>query len=660
MQNFNRSEAAGSLYRPDIDGLRAVAVVPVVLYHYGVAPFSGGYVGVDVFFVISGFLITSLIHVEMAQGRFSIVDFYERRVRRIFPALFAVLAVSTALAFWLLFPSDLQRFGDSLLTTTIFGSNILFWSESGYFDAAASVKPLLHTWSLAVEEQFYLIFPWILFLARKASRRALLIIVFGILVVSLGLNIWSVRTHPDFAFYWLPPRAWELMLGAVLAIGNIPLPESKIAREALSALGLVLIAVAVFAFTVSTPFPGEAALLPCVGAALIIYAAPGTRVGALLGAGPMVWIGLLSYSLYLWHWPLLVFARYATFGDLNAWQTALLIALSVALAALSLRFVERPFRGHSSGFTRSRIFLPAGIAMLAAIALGAAASLSNGVPQRFDANTRAILAEADQRDLSNSPCFDAPIEKIRKGFFCHIGARTNAPPSFIVWGDSHAGVLEPVISNIMAARGQSGLYLARSTCVPMPGVSVSRSAGCNEENAAMAKAALLPSVKDVILIAHWARYAEAVPYRDGDARDVFITDTQSPEPGVAVSHGVFARGLQSTVAVLAGAHKKIIIVAQVPEVAWDIPEAYAREQARGGGPDLRTNVADYLARQKFVFEQFEIMRKKYGVTIVYPHSLLCAWGQCEVAVRGRPIYRDRHHLTPDGASLIAPLLEGAL
>ncbi|MBI1329845.1 MAG: acyltransferase family protein [Alphaproteobacteria bacterium] len=658
--NLNRVEAAGGRYRADIDGLRAIAVLPVVLYHFGVAPFSGGFVGVDIFFVISGFLITQLIHAEMRESRFSIVGFYERRVRRIFPALFAVLAATAIASYVWLFPSDFKNYADSLLGTAVFGSNFVFWSEAGYFDAAATLKPLLHTWSLAVEEQFYLIFPLILFFAAKASRRVLLLIVAAIFVVSLVASIWATHKAPDSAFYLLPFRMWELLLGSLLALGEWPVPGGRAGREFAGVAGLALIGIAVFTFTGETLFPGAAALLPCVGAGLIIWsgAGGGTITAAFLSTRPMVWTGLISYSLYLWHWPLVVFARYDAFTALPAWETALLIAASIALAALSWRFVEQPFRGRHSFASRRMVFQLGGVSMAGAIAIGFAIVVLSGVPSRFDAHTRAILAVADENVNATSGCFNNPLDAIKAGKLCVVGAK-NKPPSFIMWGDSHAGMLEPLVADLMAGRGRAGLYAGRNTCPPLLRVTVNKSRLCRAHNTAMLKAALDPRITDVVLTANWSRMAEGTVFGDVEAGEVRLADDETREDGIAANHPAFARGLERTISALVKAGKHVVIIASVPEIGWRVPETYAHIVATGSGFDIRPTHQAVRARQRFVNDQFERMRERYGVTVVYPDRILCA-NRCAIAKDGMPFYRDHHHLTLVGAELLRASVAAAL
>ena len=286
-------------YRADIDGLRAVAILPVVFFHAGFGFAQGGFVGVDVFFVISGYLITSLIHREMLAGKFSLARFYERRVRRLFPALFAMLSVCAAVAAWLLLPQDLRYFGGSLFATTLFSSNIFFWLEAGYFDVAAERKLLLHTWSLAVEEQFYLLFPIFLLLVLRYLPRRLVAVTGAVTVASLLASEWMLRSSDSAAFYLAPFRAWELGLGASLALIAPVARHDNRHAEVFAWLGLAMIAASVAVFSWQTPFPGLHALAPAVGAALVIWSGSGTstHAGRILSARPLVFTGLISYSL---------------------------------------------------------------------------------------------------------------------------------------------------------------------------------------------------------------------------------------------------------------------------------------------------------------------------------------------------------------------------
>jgi peptidoglycan/LPS O-acetylase OafA/YrhL len=374
------------IYRREIDGLRAVAVLPVVLFHAGIGPFAGGFVGVDVFFVISGYLITSIIVDEKQAGRFSLAGFYERRARRILPALFLVMTVCLPFAWWWLLPNDRHDFARSLIAVATFSSNVLFYRESGYFDTAAELKPLLHTWSLAVEEQYYLLFPLLILTVWRCGIRRLAQTIAILALVSLLLAQWGLDRHPAAAFFLLPSRLWELALGALVALYLLDRPLAGPSRgwsDAGAIAGLAMIGVAVFGYDGSTPFPGVAALLPTVGTALVIvFATPATWTGRLLGHRVLVGIGLLSYSTYLWHQPLLAFARHRLAGEVPVWLLWALVAASLALAYVTWRFVEQPMRRRDC-VRRPTVFALAAVGSLSFIMVGLVGSHTKGFESHY-------------------------------------------------------------------------------------------------------------------------------------------------------------------------------------------------------------------------------------------------------------------------------------
>ena len=380
-------------YRKEIDGLRALAVMPVILFHADFTAFSGGFIGVDIFFVISGYLITTIIQAELEQAKFSIVNFYERRARRILPALFLVMLACIPFAWFWLLPSDMKAFSQSLVAVSVFASNILFWHESGYFDTATELKPLLHTWSLAVEEQYYVLFPLFLMLLWKLGKRWMLILLGLVFVISLALAQWAAYAYPAAAFYLLPTRGWELLIGAFAAFYLSQANRKKFGKdlsEVGSWLGVTLIFFAVFTYRKSTPFPGLYALVPTIGAALIIlFATELTLVGKLLSNRLLVGIGLISYSAYLWHQPLFSFARYISSNELNIFIMSLLFLGVLVLATITWRFVEQPFRrkGAVSSFL---VFTTAGVISIFFIVIGEVGNFNEGFPQRFDSLYRSI------------------------------------------------------------------------------------------------------------------------------------------------------------------------------------------------------------------------------------------------------------------------------
>lgn len=363
----------GIEYRPEITGLRALAVLPVIFFHAGFSWFSGGYVGVDVFFVISGYLITSIILREKRLGTFSLAQFYERRARRILPALFLVILATVPLAWTLMSPQQFRGYAQSVAAVAVFASNILFWRTTDYFDSAAEDKPLLHTWSLGVEEQYYVIFPLLVLALWRfgIARLGATILLLGL--VSLGLSEWLGHQGEASAnFFLAPSRAWELLIGSLLAYLEQYRPAwlrvSLRAKDVLSFTGLVLLLYAILAFNARTPFPGIHALVPTLGAVLIIaYATAGTLTGRILSMRWAVGVGLVSYSAYLWHQPVFAFARIALTTPPDAYLMAGLAALSLVLAYFSWRHVEMPCR---SSFPMSRkVLLQASLAVSVAVAL---------------------------------------------------------------------------------------------------------------------------------------------------------------------------------------------------------------------------------------------------------------------------------------------------
>ncbi len=434
-------------YRPDIDGLRAVAVLLVVAYHTGIAKCHGGFIGVDVFFVISGFLISSVILAEISAGKFSIFAFYERRIRRIFPALMVMMFLTSFLAWKYFLPTELIDYAKSLLAATFSVSNIYFWRQSGYFDAPAALKPLLHTWSLAVEEQFYIVFPLFLVLIRKLFPARLRTAVLAFAAVSMLISAYGAFHNPVSTFYLLHTRAWELLLGTIISLKVLPSIVSPVWRNVASATGLGMIIVSGFLYTSATPFPGIAALAPCVGSALIISAGEsGTSfVGRLLSLKPVVFIGLISYSLYLWHWPIIVFQGVGTILISGVSERAVKLSILVAslvAATISWKFVEVPFRAGRLKLTGAAVFRAAFAAAFVLAALGGAALAFRGFPSRYSPEAVRVAAYMDVRaPYREGTCFITSSDKIQD-FDAGTCLRDDpVKKNYLLIGDSHAAQL---------------------------------------------------------------------------------------------------------------------------------------------------------------------------------------------------------------------------
>lgn len=456
----------GMRYRREIDGLRAVAVLPVILFHAGFQIFSGGYVGVDVFFVISGYLITGIIIAEHEGGNFSIVRFYERRVRRILPALFLVMLCCIPVAWVWMLPSQFKDFSKSLIAVTAFASNILFWTETGYFASAADEKPLLHTWSLAVEEQYYVFFPIFLIIMWRFGRNQVVYVTATIALFSLLLCEWAWRHSPAGNFFLTPTRVWELLGGSLCAF--LLHNKTRASNDLFAAIGLLLILFAIFHFDSSTPYPSFNTLAPVGGTALIIlYGSQGTWVARFLSAKPLVAIGLISYSAYLWHQPLFAFARVRIATEPQQWVMVTLAAASIGLAFLSWRYVEQPFRKRPQPILPrgATIFAAAAAAAGCAFAFGAFGYLSDGATQRF--SDQALLA-VDLKPNDADACIAGFAEQTASP--CYYGD-TDSDFEIAVIGDSHAGQWMPAFHQIGLQNGWKISLLAKSAC-PAPKVSL--------------------------------------------------------------------------------------------------------------------------------------------------------------------------------------------
>ncbi|MGB0920741.1 MAG: acyltransferase family protein [Alphaproteobacteria bacterium] len=474
-------------YRREIDGLRALAVLPVILFHAGFDSFGGGFVGVDIFFVISGYLITTIIVQEHERsGEFSIVGFYERRARRILPALFFVMACCLPAAYFLLVPEDLENFSTSLISTSTFWSNVFFWQNSGYFDTVNEMKPLLHTWSLAVEEQFYVLYPLLLMAVWRLSlsRWLMALLTLGLLA-SLALAEAGARLSPSTAFYLLPTRGWELLVGALAALylqrrplGAAQSPAQKMQREVISILGLAGICGSIIWLTPQAHVPGIVMLPATLGtAAIILYCTPQTLAGKLLGQRLVVGLGLLSYSAYLWHQPLFAFARQITVGHLDAALALGLAVAAIAMAYLSWRYVEKPFRDKNS-VSRGQIFAFSAAGILLFCAIGAAGKATDGFTFRLSAAEQAVLKAADfdeDTEYLRGECLLMP-EQPAGSFAEKCLADPAADNRVIVWGDSHAAALTTGLRHIFPNLAQlttavcppllKGLYYNYQNCIP--------------------------------------------------------------------------------------------------------------------------------------------------------------------------------------------------
>ncbi|AXI40691.1 acyltransferase family protein [Sulfitobacter sp. SK011] len=496
-------------YRPEIDGLRALAVLPVVLYHAGYEVFSGGFIGVDVFFVISGFLITTLIANDLDKSRFSIARFYERRARRILPALFLVMLVTIPFAWMWMMPNDLSEFLESLLATILFVSNFFFWDQTDYFDMAADLKPMLHTWSLAVEEQFYIIFPLVLISLWRFGRPMVLWTLVSLFLISFWLAQWGVRNDQPTAFFLLPARAWELIAGAFAGLYFRARPHFVMPRLGgfFAAIGLFLIILPVFTYDDQTPFPGASAVPPVLGSMLVIvFANDKSMIGKVLSMRLLVSVGLISYSLYLWHQPVFALVRHRfgnqSFDDHAVW----LIFLSFGLAVASLWVFERPFR-YWANLRQLYLSMGALVVFMVVAGLWIDAAIDRDLT-KIPSYARALkFAPADVIAYSEGRDTHMPCSGNAQSFgfnYCDFGD-VSAEKSLVVWGDSLSGALLYGINEVSKEHGLQGTLYTANGCPPIIGLKNTAVAQCSEKTHAeiLNRILQLPNVRNVIIIGNF-------------------------------------------------------------------------------------------------------------------------------------------------------------
>jgi peptidoglycan/LPS O-acetylase OafA/YrhL len=653
-------------YRTDIDGLRAIAVVLVILYHYGVPGFRGGFVGVDVFFVISGFLIAAHIDADIQAGRFSLLAFYERRVRRILPALFAMYALVLLVGTIVLFPPDLRFLSRIGAYVVPFLANFALYQNAGAYGGQFADKVvLLHTWSLAVEEQFYLFFPLLMLAIAALGRARYSLVLWPLALVSLAACVIEVRIFPPSAFYLAPFRAWELLAGALLALGKFAPPRVAGMRTGAATLGLVLIAVANGFLSTDNPYPGELTLLPCMGAALILYAAcdRSSAVGAVLSHGILRRIGLWSYSLYLVHWPLLLLAQYYAFDPLGVATRCVLLGATLLLGALSWRYVEQPFRGPHALLDRRRLFAVATVSGIALI--GATLVIHRATdPRRYDNADRIRFPSESGPQVT---CNMNSLE-VTEGPPCILGDRT-APVRTAVWGDSHAGAMLPAINSVFLRHHEAAEYV-KGGCVALldvypraraPGQSgavrswmdaarIGHGVACERRNAAVLSWIIQQRFTTVIMGGHWIANSEA---RFGSV----LTDAQSPDNDGTQNAEVFARGLARLLLALERAHVRVFLLEDVPGYPFSVPYALASARRLDLHRDLGISQAAYEAQQRSAAQLFSQFQQQYGLRILKPQDILCRGRRCAIARGEAPLYRDDEHLAITGAMTVEPIFE---
>ena len=614
-------------YRTDVDGLRAIAVLSVVCFHVGQRFLPGGYLGVDMFFVLSGFLITSIVWSEVNAGTFSIVTFYDRRLRRIMPAMGLVLFFSTLAAFAVLLPAGLIGYGKSLLATIAFVANIYFWRDTDYFAASAAEKPLLHLWSLGVEEQFYILFPLTLLLLARWWPRGALATIIALTAGSLVVNMLALHVGGDSpAFFLLPTRAWELGLGAVLAM----LPPGTAPRTPV-ANGCAVVGALLVIWGLLHPLTGiriEPVAVPAVlGTGLLIYAGEGRLplVNRVLSLRPLVFCGLISYSLYLWHWPILVFSRYYAARELAPVELLLALASMGTCAVLSWRYVERPFRSKSLPIRTVRLVAGGSLICLAAVA--AAFIVSDGAPRRLNASAAVINAAVG----SNYRCPLSNYLEFGTGRACQMNlpSRNPADADVVLLGNSHAQMYEPVWESILRERGRTGLLVPLNACLPT--VKANITPDCADMAAHNLNSVLqLTRARTVIIGMTWWHPRDELV--DGDGRAV---DNSNDVALIAAVDDLIDR--------LRHAGKHVILIGPIAEPGWDVASVISRQLAFGHPFDRLPYMpaADFNRRFAPVMRHFEA---RLDMSFVRPDRIQCDSVRCNYLLDGRSLFADHTHI----------------
>ena len=618
-------------YRADINGLRGVAVILVVLYHLGIRSVRGGFIGVDVFFVISGFLISAIILSEVQAGKFSLGRFYERRIRRIGPALLFMMCATIVLAYFYLLPSEMKDFAKSLLSAAFSSANIFFWAKSGYFDTSADTQPLLHTWSLAVEEQFYLVFPLLIMAIQKWAPKRMKLFVVLLALTSLVIGSIQVFASPSSAFYLPFSRAWELLLGTLLFLKVFPEFERRWSREVAAASGLALILAAGLFYSPKTPFPGLSALLPCVGTALIIAAGTHstTFVGKLLSTKLMVGLGLISYSLYLWHWPILVFQRLGALliNGASAHVTqAVIFAAAVGISYLSWRFIEEPFRRNNPPIPRRVLFSATGISMLAVSALAFLILQTGGFPNRYSKEAVRVAQYLDynaQGEYRQGKCFITSGNTASDFDASVCLAERSDERNVLLIGDSHAAQLWWGLSktydriNFMQATA--------SGCLPTLEQATRSNPNC------------------VSLMDH-----------------IFSNFLPTHRVDQVLIAGRWVKGdlgrLQATLTWLKSRNINVVLFGPMVQYDSSFPRLLARS--------IQLNDPDFPDQHRLdEFEHLDGDMRKMSAELDVPYvsffKILCTDRHCVEYAQQAPLQSDNSHFTPEGSMLFAVRLRGS-
>ena len=628
-------------YFAHIDGLRAIAVMSVVLHHLMPEFVPGGFIGVDVFFVISGYLITGILIREMESDKFSFLGFYERRARRIFPALFAVLLFTLLGSYILFLPSDFVNTLRGAFGTVFFISNIVFWRDlaEGYFAAMdGALNPLVHTWSLAVEEQFYVLFPILLLIFFKFKFNNFFLIFILIFFISLIGSEYFINTKSVAVFFLSPFRAWELIAGSILALGSLPVIRSRVLRDVCSLVGLSSIFFACFYFDKYTSFPGISALIPVLGSAAIIHSGmsgEGTII-KFIKFKPFIFVGLISYSLYLWHWPIIVFAKYLNpIETFSANIVIFLLLLSVFISTISYYVIEQPFRTKNV-FSRKFIFSSSIFAMILFSLFTIQGIKMEGFKNRFTSKILAFDKARIPEVTSYRDCDDI----INAENWCIIGDKFS-DDSVLLFGDSHLLSWAPVLDKVLLKRKQKGIFAMQSNCPPIIDLEYWMARiGCAEKNQSVKKfISSNTKASQVIISGYWPAY-----FQHADELPIKVKGIKKNNEPHSIPH----YGVANTIKWIMNMNKQVILIGPVPVYDKSVPMLLALNELNKKDY-LKSNYDDQLIKSGSFNEIVDNYNDKKGFLYINPLKWLCD-PNCITAVKEISIYHDSNHLNSYGAN----------
>ena len=673
-------------YRAEIDGLRAIAVVSVILYHakfvvFGNEWLTGGFIGVDVFFVISGYLITRIILTELYEkGTFSFANFYARRARRIFPMLFTVILFSIPFAWQKLLPQEFVEYAKSVLYSISFGSNFFFYFNTTEYGAdSALLKPFLHTWSLGVEEQFYLVFPILALLVFKVCRSRFLDIIIVLSILSFVFSVFTETINPDLNFFLPFSRFWELAFGSILAFKEISKGQKnhQYLSRSLPLVGLSMIIYSVLYFDSATPHPSFATIIPILGVGLLIgFCSKDDWVGKVLGSKPFVWIGLISYSAYLWHFPIFAFSRLGSSSPTTN-EKIVWILLTLALSVISYFVIEKPFRRKIS----SRTFFRTMAVTLALIVIGAGYVVKlEGVPSfaRLGYNVNVVNSIVTPKMINGAWCGGSKI-KLKGIVWCQLGDKEKQEIDFILIGDSHSQSATTLMENLGADLGLKGLYAGTTGCPALLGIypirhqavhPTKRSMRCFKINQKAFEIAKEHQVQRVILIARWDYYVDGSD--SGNWRN--ITDTSLVEGDLDHARQVYDRAVSSTVARYSELDTRLVVMLQIPHQNIKAKRIFEELVASSSSVKKSTDLLE-TAKQNFISKVDHKNRqaianaswlaqessiKNSSLVVIDPTDVFCQDGVCAIFDGEESFYYDADHASTVGFARLRAQFEEAL